>query len=119
MLCTRASQGWGTQLRSANSGGDAAYSNRSGTSMAAPNIAGSLGLLTQHARSLYGAPLRASTMKALAIGTADEAGAAPGPDYRFGWGLFNAASAAALMSADSAAPGDGRITQTTLVGGDR
>ena len=33
--------------------------------------------------------MRAATLKALAIHTADEAGGAPGPDYEFGWGLLN------------------------------
>ncbi len=38
--------------------------------------------------------MKAATLKALAIHTADEAGPNEGPDYQFGWGLFNALSAA-------------------------
>jgi hypothetical protein len=43
----------------------------------------------------------ASTLRALALHTADEAGFAPGPDYRFGWGLLNTQRAAQLISQDS------------------
>jgi len=42
--------------------------------------------------------MRASTLKAVAIHTADEAGASDGPDYQFGWGLLNTESAASLIS---------------------
>ena len=41
--------------------------------------------------------MQAATLKALAIHTADEAGSAQGPDYRFGWGLMNTASAVDLI----------------------
>ena len=70
-----------------------------GTSQAAPNVSGSLLLLQQHYQNLNGPGnfMRAATLKALAIHTADEAGAAPGPDYIFGWGLFNTLSAAKLI----------------------
>ena len=40
----------------------------------------------------------ASTLRALTLHTADEAGNNPGPDYRFGWGLMNTERAAALIS---------------------
>jgi hypothetical protein len=42
--------------------------------------------------------MRAATLKALAIHTADEAGGAPGPDYAYGWGLLNTQSAANFIS---------------------
>jgi hypothetical protein len=42
--------------------------------------------------------MRASTLKALVIHTADEAGPSPGPDYQFGWGLLNTAKAAKIIS---------------------
>ena len=68
------------------------YYSDSGTSMATPNVTGSLGLLVQLHTQYYGTnqPPLASTLKGLAIATADEAGVTPGPDYRFGWGLLNA-----------------------------
>ncbi len=76
------------------------YDYAYGTSYAAPTVAGSLNLLVQLHRRQVGdnQPMLASTLRALAIHTADEAGDHPGPDYRFGWGLFNALSAANLMT---------------------
>ena len=85
--------------------------------MSAPNVAGSLGLLGQHAENLYGAPLLASTVKALVIHTAGESGAAPGPDYRYGWGLMNTAAAADLMTKDSLAESVGHIYEFTIAEG--
>jgi hypothetical protein len=43
-------------------------------------------------------------MKAVMIQTADEAGANPGPGYRFGWGLLNTLAAADLIAEDASAP---------------
>ena len=73
----------------------------SGTSMATPNVSGSLILLQQHYNDLNGEYMLASTLRALALHTADEAGFAPGPDYRFGWGLMNTQRAAQLISQDT------------------
>jgi hypothetical protein len=85
---------------------NAAYASYSGTSMSSPNVSGSLNLLIQHYEATHEAvtPL-ASTMKAILIHTADEAGLYPGPDYRFGWGLINTLSAADLITADAVQPG--------------
>ena len=75
------------------------YALAAGTSMSTPNVSGSLLLLQQHYQNLNGPGnyLRAATLKALAIHTADEAGDAPGPDYAYGWGLLNTLSAANLI----------------------
>jgi hypothetical protein len=76
------------------------WATAAGTSMAAPNVTGSLLLLQEHWQDLHGAgsKMRAATLKALAIHTADEAGNADGPDYAFGWGLLNTKSAANVIS---------------------
>ncbi|MCG8474094.1 MAG: GEVED domain-containing protein, partial [Cytophagales bacterium] len=88
----------GVHTYSSTSENDEAYSFKSGTSMASPSVAGSLLLLQQHFSNLYGRFMRASTLKGLAIHTADEAGASEGPDYRFGWGLMNSGKAAQVLS---------------------
>lgn len=84
-----------------------------GTSQAAPNVSGSLLLLQQHYENLNGPGqyLRAATLKALAIHTADEAGAAPGPDYAFGWGLLNVLTAAKVISGSG---GDHQLIEGSL-----
>ncbi|MCI5146674.1 MAG: peptidase S8, partial [Candidatus Electrothrix sp. AR3] len=64
---------------------DTAYTSKSGTSMATPNVTASLLLLQEHYHERYGSYLKAATLKALALHTADEAGPT-GPDYMFGWG---------------------------------
>lgn len=84
------------------SNNSADYFSYNGTSMAAPNVTGSLNLLLQYDRQLNGSSHTpwASTTKALVIHTADEAGASPGPDYRGGWGLMNSARAASVLKAN-------------------
>lgn len=91
--------GAGVGIRSSIADADNAYASYNGTSMATPNVAGSLILLQQHYKNLNsGNFMRAATLKALTIHTADEAGDAPGPDYRFGWGLVNVQKAAQIIS---------------------
>lgn len=63
------------------------YGNKSGTSMSSPNVCGSLALLVELWKPTM-KNVRADFLKALAIHTADDAGAT-GPDYTFGWGLLN------------------------------
>jgi len=75
-----------------------AYATYSGTSMATPAVAGSLLLLQEYYTKLNGGPMRAASLKGLVIHTADEAGATPGPDYKYGWGLVNMEKAAAVIT---------------------
>ncbi|MEE1899251.1 S8 family serine peptidase [Flavobacterium rakeshii] len=78
-------------LQGGNYVGDYKYEN--GTSMASPGVAGTLALLQQYYYSVNDEFMRAATLKALMINSADEAGSAPGPDFRFGWGVINAKTA--------------------------
>ena len=88
----------GVSLYSSTSGSDTAYGIYSGTSMASPSVAGSLLLLQQYYHQRHDTYMKASALKGLAIHTADEAGAAPGPDYKFGWGLLNMERAAQCIT---------------------
>jgi len=92
----------GVGLTSSVGSADNAYASYDGTSMATPNVSGSLGLIQQFKENKYGTtiPWFSSTYKALVIHTADEAGSSPGPDYKFGWGLLNTYKAVSLMQLD-------------------
>lgn len=82
--------GVGVSVFSLDNSTDSAYTTLSGTSMATPNVSGSVLLLQEYYAQLNADKLmRAATLKGLVLHTADEAGDAPGPDYRFGWGLLN------------------------------
>ncbi len=73
------------------------YSTFNGTSMAAPNAAGSLALIQELSKQLSGSFMKSATLKALAIHTAKEAGPGPGPDYMYGWGVVDVEAAAKLL----------------------
>lgn len=101
----------GNTLYSTLSGGDASYGSMSGTSMATPNAVGTAHLLAEYLGTLFtNTAMRASTLKALLIHTADDLGNA-GPDYRFGWGLVNAKAAADLLAAYRANAGTRRVIE--------
>ncbi|MDB4534784.1 S8 family serine peptidase, partial [Vicingaceae bacterium] len=80
----------GVSTYSAGNVSNSDYGYKSGTSMATPSVAGTLVLLQQHYNNTYSSYMLASTLRGLALHTADEAGNADGPDYEFGWGLINA-----------------------------
>ncbi len=91
--------GCGVSVYSTSSSGNSSYNTKSGTSMASPNVTGTLLLVQQHYKNLNsGNFMRSATLRGLAIHTADEAGNANGPDYRFGWGLLNAEKAVNLIT---------------------
>jgi len=70
----------------------------SGTSMAAPNITGSLYLLQEYySQKNNGTFMRAATLKGLACHTAFDAGNV-GPDYIYGWGLLDMRKAAQAIT---------------------
>jgi len=96
----------GISLYSCTDNFNTAYASYSGTSMSAPNTAGSLNLLREYYEDTHSSevPL-ASTLKAIVIQTADEAGTSTGPDYEFGWGLMNTLTAAQLIESDYNDPG--------------
>lgn len=91
--------GVGVGVLSASATGNASYVALGGTSMSAPNVSGSLFLLQEyHAQLNGGRFMRSATLKGLAIHTASETGDAPGPDYRFGWGILNTERAARVLA---------------------
>ncbi len=104
----------GESLYSAFSGANNAYGTYSGTSMATPSVTGSAALLVNWWNQLFpGHVMRASTLKALLIHTADDRGT-PGPDYQFGWGLMNVKGAADLAQAYKNSPGTRRIIEDQI-----
>jgi hypothetical protein len=97
--------GNGVEVLSAVDSANNAYATDNGTSMATPNVGGSTALLVQHYRNTHaGANMRSATMRGLVIHTADECGAATGPDYKFGWGLMDTEAAAKVISDDGSNP---------------
>lgn len=89
----------GVGIFSTNSSSDTAYTQLSGTSMAAPAVTGSIVLLQKHYNNLNPATfMRSATTRALICHTTREAGPMPGPDYQFGWGLLDVYNAAQLIS---------------------
>ncbi|WP_027394297.1 fibronectin type III domain-containing protein [Aquimarina latercula] len=89
--------GNGTGVYSTYESSNTAYASITGTSMASPNVAGSLLLLQQHYNNTNGSLMRAATLKGLALHTADDAGPS-GPDAVYGWGLLNAKKAAETIT---------------------
>jgi len=101
----------GTSLYSCDDDHNSDYATRSGTSMAAPNASGLAMLLLDYYSWLFPEQaMRASTIKALIIHTADDLGNT-GPDYSYGWGLMNTKAAVDVM-------GDDKIREDFLDGDD-
>ena len=117
----------GVNVYSSFSESNNAYGLDSGTSMAAPAVTGTLGLLTSFYNQLYpvnapllsgtNAPL-ASTLKGLLIHTADQLGNTIGPSYKYGWGLIDPVTAATLVTNNYASQSLAFIKEVRLVSGD-
>jgi PKD repeat protein len=87
----------GVSLYSTGADNNTDYYTSSGTSMSAPNATGSIALLQEMYNDSHSIFMKASTLKALVIHTANEAGTNAGPDFSFGWGLLNIKGAADLI----------------------
>ncbi|MBL4675004.1 MAG: S8 family peptidase [Mucilaginibacter sp.] len=117
--------GCGEQLLSTGTKNASYYYYSSGTSMAAPNVTGSLYLLQEYyAKKNNGIFMRAATLKGLACHTAFDAGNV-GPDYVYGWGLLNMKAAAqaitdnnvkSLISENTLAQGQIKTIEVTASG---
>jgi serine protease AprX len=89
--------------KTTNMPSDVAYSdtiNSQGTSYASPAAAAGALLLQQYYKSLHGNYMKAATLKALMLGTAEDLGQ-PGPDNKFGWGLLDVEKAAQAIKTKS------------------
>jgi hypothetical protein len=96
------------------------YTNESGTSFSSPAVASALSLIVEQNNRQNGtnAQLLASTLRGLAIQTADAAGTNAGPNYKFGWGLFDAKNAVTLFAANAFSNGLPFIKEIRLFNGD-
>lgn len=89
--------GKGVGLFSTVENADNAYNYATGTSMASPNVAGSIILLQEHYNKINNRFMRAATLKGLVLHTADDEGP-EGPDAKWGWGVLNMKRAAETIS---------------------
>lgn len=93
--------GDGTNVFSTSETSNSAYTTLTGTSMAAPNVTGSLILLQQYYNQLHSNYMLAATLKGLACHTAVDDNSKTGPDPIFGWGVLNTEAAANVITDDS------------------
>lgn len=91
--------GNGVWLYSSIATSNSSYASYLGTSMASPNVAGSLLLLQQLYNDENGSFMRSATLRGLALHTADDGGMV-GPDAQFGWGYMNTKKAAETILND-------------------
>ena len=105
--------GNGTGVYSTYQNSNTAYNSITGTSMASPNVMGSLLLLQQHYNNLNSNFMRAATLKGIALHTADDIGPS-GPDAVHGWGLLNAKAAAEAITNKGS---ESKIEELTLTNG--
>ncbi|MHB1107089.1 MAG: S8 family serine peptidase [Lutibacter sp.] len=105
--------GNGTSVYSTYEFSDSAYGNISGTSMATPNVTGSLLLLQEHWYNLNSSYMKSATLKGLALHTADDLGST-GPDAIYGWGMLNSKKAAETITSEG---NESKIDELTLNSG--
>lgn len=86
-----------TEYLSSNPNALDEYSRKSGSSMSSPNAAGAALLLQEYYSNTKNKIPLSSTIKALMINTAVDAGDT-GPDPTFGWGLLNTKESAIIIS---------------------
>lgn len=92
--------GDGTSVLSTSDGSTTSYATLSGTSMASPNVAGSLLLLQEYYNLLHDTYMRAATLKGLVCHNAFDA-LPVGPDAKFGWGLLDTKESAITLTGAS------------------
>jgi len=100
----------GVGLLSTSSSGIEAYTSLSGTSMASPNVTGTLAVLQEYYKLEADTFLTSALLKSLIIHSAREAGSSPGPDVQFGWGVLNAVDALTIIK-------DKNLKDTLLIEG--
>lgn len=107
----------GVNVRSSGSASTSTYAVITGTSQAAPQVSAAAALLGQ-AWSASGQEryLRASTLKALLLHTADDL-ETPGPDPKTGWGLLNLRAALDQLQSHITAPAAGNLREGRLATG--
>lgn len=93
----------GTEILSCNSIPDNEYITKSGTSMSAAVVSGTVALLSEQYKKLFKTNPSASLLKGLLIHTATSANDNNAPDYSYGWGLMNARAAADFLYASKTA----------------
>lgn len=89
--------GSGENIISTQSTTNTSYDTYSGTSMAAPGITSTMVLLQEYYQRLNKRYMKAATLKGLVLHSADDVDT-PGPDYKMGWGVINAKSAAEIIT---------------------
>ncbi|MDF7825441.1 S8 family serine peptidase [Pontiellaceae bacterium B12227] len=105
--------GNGTSVISSTAGSDTSTGSYQGTSMSSPNCCGSAALLIDYYTSRCSGSMRASTLKALILHTADDRGKT-GPDYKYGWGIMNTQAAADVIKAHADNVGGGAMIESSV-----
>lgn len=103
--------GDGSNVYSPTSTSNTAYNTFSGSSMASPNVAGTLLLLQEFYNQINSNYMKAATLKGLVCHTATD-DSRRGPDPIFGWGLLNAEASILVIQGNS--KGTSSIKELTL-----